>query len=476
MHRLLLGDVLSFARHYTGEPFHALLCDAPYHLTTITDRFGKEGSAQAQYGKDGAFQRTSRGFMNALWDGGDISFQPETWKALGKLLYPGAFGMTFGGSRTAHRMAVAIEDAGFIIHPMIGWVYGSGFPKATRIKDAPEFEGHRYGLQTLKPALEPIIVFQKPYPKGVRPIDSITKIGAGALNIDGGRIGTNKDVPASVSKEKTDIIWGKFAKGGIANGDGFNPNVGRWPSNFVLTHSPNCQLIGYRNESYQINRFTDGAKPFGDGAGHEFDSEEIESGTPVWDCVEGCPVKELDRQSGHLKSGTGAVKKATSAGHQGNVCGSDSRPFGTPNIEYGDSGGASRFFHQSFYYQAKAGVAEREAGLRFHIPCLKCGELDSLTHIDEDGEIRECRRCGHPTIKPIELIRHLATLLLPPEEYKPRRLFVPFAGTASEMIGTFQAGWECVIGVEMEKEYVDIGRARLQYWLEQGVQLDLFSA
>jgi site-specific DNA-methyltransferase (adenine-specific) len=432
-------------------------------LTSITDRFGKEGSAEAQYGKDGAFQRASKGFMGKSWDGGDISFQPETWKALGHLLYPGAFGMTFGGSRTAHRMAVAIEDAGFIIHPMIGWVYGSGFPKATRIDtqidkeagieiehgelisenvamsggnytrdkkhkattpDAQSWEGHRYGLQALKPALEPIIVFQKPYPKGVRPIGSITKTGAGALNIEQSRIGKDNMInPAGQ-------LGAHAVYRTMERNDSFTQSQGRWPSNFVLTHSPDCQLIGYRNDSYQINRFTDGAKPFGDGAGHEFDSEEIESGTPVWDCVDGCPAKIL--------------------------------------------GYEARFFHQSFYYQAKAGVSEREAGLRGYVPCLKCGALDSIVHIDiDDGEIRDCRRCIHPTIKPISLIRHLATLLLPPEAYKPRRLLVPFAGTGSEMIGAFQAGWECVIGIDNEKEYVDIGRARIKYWLEQGVQLEL---
>ena len=105
MNRILLGGVLSFARHYKGEPFHGLLADAPYEIN----------------------------FRNKGWDNSGIAFRPETWRAFWHLLYPGAFGMTFGGSRTSHRMAVAIEDAGFIIHPMIGWIYGSGFPKATRI-------------------------------------------------------------------------------------------------------------------------------------------------------------------------------------------------------------------------------------------------------------------------------------------------------------------------------------------------------
>ncbi len=151
---------------------------------------------------------------------------------------------------------------------------------------------------------------------------------------------------------------------------------------------------------------------------------------------------------------------------------------------YGSSGGASRFFHQShyvpFYYQAKAGVREKNAGLKeIDLPSKSRQQDGNPENWDLSEEkvrarlVTRPQKNHHPTIKPISLIRHLATLLLPPEEYKPRRLLVPFAGTGSEMIGAFQAGWECVVGVEMEREYVDIGNARIKYWLEQGVQLEL---
>ena len=125
-------------------------------------------------------------------------------------------------------------------------------------------------------------------------------------------------------------------------------------------------------------------------------------------------------------------------------------------------------------YQAKAAVVEREDGLIHHISCIKCGKLHSTHHLNDKGEDEACRRNGHPTIKTISLIKHLATLLLPPDEYAPRRLFVPFAGTGSEMIGAHQAGWECVIGVEKEAEYVEIAKARIAYWEKQGIQLPMF--
>lgn len=138
MYSLHHANVLEWAATYDGEPFHALITDPPYHLTSITERFGKQGSAPAQFGKDGAFQRASRGFMNAQWDGGDVAFRPETWYALAQHLYPGAFGMAFASTRGLHRMMVAIEDAGLIIHPtmfnsILLWTFATGFPKAARI-------------------------------------------------------------------------------------------------------------------------------------------------------------------------------------------------------------------------------------------------------------------------------------------------------------------------------------------------------
>ena len=83
------------------------------------------------------------------------------------------------------------------------------------------------------------------------------------------------------------------------------------------------------------------------------------------------------------------------------------------------------------------------------------------------SSITICARNAHPTVKPISLTRWLATLLLPPDAYAPRRILIPFAGVASEMIGAWQAGWEQIVGVEMDEEYVRIGKARLKYWQGQ---------
>ena len=116
-------DVLAVAAR-AGERYHAVVTDPPYHLTSIQKRFGKEGSAPAQHGRDGSFARLSKGFMGKTWDGGDVAFRPETWRLVYDVLYPGAHMAVFGGTRTFHRMAVAIEDAGFEIRDEILWLYG----------------------------------------------------------------------------------------------------------------------------------------------------------------------------------------------------------------------------------------------------------------------------------------------------------------------------------------------------------------
>jgi len=116
-----------------GVQVDSVVTDPPYHLQSIVDRFGKKGSAPAQHGTDGAFARASKGFMGKEWDGGDIAFCKETWELALKLLKPGGHLLAFSASRNYHRMAVAIEDAGFEIRDQLMWLYGSGFPKSLNI-------------------------------------------------------------------------------------------------------------------------------------------------------------------------------------------------------------------------------------------------------------------------------------------------------------------------------------------------------
>ena len=141
------GDCLAVLPTLAENSVDACVTDPPYHLTSIVQRFGApdaqppkfktrpyggnfKGSDAPGGGTGAAFARMSKGFMGKVWDGGDLSFKPETWKEVYRVLKPGAHLLAFGGTRTFHRLACAIEDAGFEIRDTVLWVYGSGFPKS----------------------------------------------------------------------------------------------------------------------------------------------------------------------------------------------------------------------------------------------------------------------------------------------------------------------------------------------------------
>jgi DNA modification methylase len=151
------GDCLEVMANMPDNHFDAIVTDPPYHFTSIVKRFGKEGAAPAQFGTDGAFARASRGFMGKEWDGGDIAFRPETWAEALRIMKPGAHLVAFGAPKNYHRLACAIEDAGFEIRDSLMWVFGSGFPKSHNL------DGDWKGWGTaLKPAYESIVCAAKP--------------------------------------------------------------------------------------------------------------------------------------------------------------------------------------------------------------------------------------------------------------------------------------------------------------------------
>jgi len=166
-----------------GVQVDSIVTDPPYHLQSIVDRFGKENSAPAQHGTDGAFARASKGFMGQEWDGGDIAFRKETWELALKLLKPGGHILAFSASRNYHRMAVVIEDAGFEIRDQLMWLYGSGFPKSHNLGDG-------WGT-ALKPAHEPIVMARK-FIEGTNK-NNREKYGTGGINIDGCRVGLDEN-------------------------------------------------------------------------------------------------------------------------------------------------------------------------------------------------------------------------------------------------------------------------------------------
>lgn len=157
------------------------------------------------------------GFMGNDWDVHREQEWHERWarEAL-RVLKPGGHLLAFGGTRTFHRLATAIEESGFEIRDTLSWLYGSGFPKS---------------YSHLKPAWEPIVFARKPLIGTVAA--NVAEHGTGALNIDAARIGTTKSVPASASNTPSEG-YGLGTGEARARGSGHDPDVGRWPANVVL--------------------------------------------------------------------------------------------------------------------------------------------------------------------------------------------------------------------------------------------------
>lgn len=224
------GDCLAVLDALGENSVDSVVCDPPYHLHAIVKRFAKAGRTESTATKSGPHQRTATGFMGKQWDGGDIAFRAETWAKVLRVLKPGGYIVAFSSSRTFGRMSVALEDAGFITHPMFGWIFGSGFPKAHRVH-AEGYEGFRYGGQATKPALEPIYMGQKLFSE-VNGTANVLRWGTGALNIDACRIEaadgyTENAVTQGVNTAQTSYEPRRERRT-------FEPSkAGRWPANVV---------------------------------------------------------------------------------------------------------------------------------------------------------------------------------------------------------------------------------------------------
>jgi site-specific DNA-methyltransferase (adenine-specific) len=203
------------------------------------------------------------GFMGKSWDSSGIAYNVDVWRECLRVLKPGGHILAFGASRTWHRLAVAIEDAGFEMRDSIAWLYGSGFPKSHNVAKAiakiePDLSQQWDGWGTaLKPAFEPIVVGRKPLVGTVA--QNVLQYGVGGINIDGTRIST------------TDKFGGgaKGASGFAANynGEGWTQgsDLGRFPANIILDEFT-AELLD--EQSGQLSkRFTDKAGSIGFAGG-----------------------------------------------------------------------------------------------------------------------------------------------------------------------------------------------------------------
>jgi len=396
------GDCLEVLKQYPDSYFDSIVTDPPYEL----------------------------GFMGKKWDSTGIAYNIELWQEVLRVLKPGGHLLAFGGTRTYHRMACAIEDAGFEIRDCIQWLYSMGFPKSHDISkaidkklgaerevigvdevflrrnpnntgvgriatksdgttldgrktpykksehagsitapatpEAQEWEG--WGT-ALKPANEPIVLARKPLSEKTI-ADNVLKWGTGGINIDGCRIELNGEKNPSIARYNSTPQKGNNGWEHKNRGGNFNEQT---------------------KKSMEQGRFP---------ANVIFDEEA---------------GKMLDGQSGISKStgGTGEKSKQWDNG----VIGWKGQATGG----FGDTGGASRFF-----YCAKASKKER-------------------------GDSK------HPTVKPLSLMRYLCRLITPPEGI----VLDPFAGSGTTLEAAILEGFN-VVGIEKEHDYIPDIRRRIE--------------
>lgn len=197
------GDCLEVLDTFPENTFDAVITDPPYHLESIVKRFGSKDATPAGHGKDGAMARSSKRFQGKTWDGGDIAFRPETWAKALRVLKPGGHLAAFNHSRTFHRMAVALEDAGLEYRETLYWAYGTGLPQNHPVDkslekigaspvDLADWEG--WGT-VLRPSVEPIALVRKPL-SATSIARQCLATGTGAINLTATAI-PNRENPAA---------------------------------------------------------------------------------------------------------------------------------------------------------------------------------------------------------------------------------------------------------------------------------------
>lgn len=443
--KLLLGDNIQSLQKLPENSVDSVVTDGPYGLS----------------------------FMNKRWDY-DVP-TVEFWREVYRVLKPGGHVLSFGGTRTYHRMTVNIEDAGFEIRDQIMWLYGSGFPKSHNIgkavdkiqgndrevvgkspnerlnttdNDSWDCNGLKKKLNitkgqspyegwgtALKPANEPICVARKPLSeKSVA--ENVLRWGTGGINIDGCRVkfdetdtnpATNplyRHQNADKYKQVTD--GGQKEGVNVAFTNSLNPpsEEGRFPANIILDEIA-AEFLDEQSGMVGNNWKKNYGKE--DYTGKQYD-------TSTNQCVFG-------------------------GGYTG-------------NNTYADKGGASRFF-----YQAKVSKAERNMGLddfeeittggKGHGLDRRCSHCNTSMLKPEDCKCEEPdwitppKKNSHPTVKPVSLMAYLCRLVTPPNGI----VLDPFMGSGSTGIAARLEGFR-FLGMEMDKDYFKIAEARIEAYEE----------
>ena len=479
---VMQGDCRELARNGAENSVDAIICDPPYEIA----------------------------FMNKPWDQRGVAFDPATWREMYRVLKPGGHVVAFGATRTYHRLATAIEDAGFEIRDGFAWLQAQGMPKGRNISKAIDKEagaerrvisegkplkrmipgadqvrtgswikdnGREYvptetepatedaarweGWNTaLKPAWEPIVLGRKPIEKGLTIAGNVLKHGTGAINVAATAIGTEP----LVNERATTIYSNKNPR----EDQPASETRGRWPANVIQSHADGCRLKGMKEVTGAAG-YPGARGPSGYEGGLQGQATLVERRPKTeivehWDCVPGCPIAELDRQSGTSKSTARTGRRSGKKKDRlGEFVGQAQATMG-----HDDQGGASRFF-----FTAKASAKERNRGLdgwdkkEVHRYGSGIGE-------GNDPQAPALDENEHPTVKPVSIMRWLIRMIAPPGAI----ILDPFTGSGStgiavavenSLIPIDPASQVAVfepytfIGFELNAEYARIAEARIRH-------------
>lgn len=379
-------------------------------------------------------------FMGKEWDGNKggrdqwVAWLTEVMSECLRVLKPGGHALVWALPRTSHWTATALEDAGFELRDVVTHHFGTGFPKsldvskqidkaagAERTEGAREWRGgqrqsgilgQNLGTQSLtkydtpatdeakqwdgwgtalKPSSEHWILCRKPLAEGTVAANVLAH-GTGAMNIDACRV-PGQPEPTRFNPSKHQHDGWRMAASGEETAHNAAAKDGRWPTNLLLSHAGDCGI----------------------------------------ECVEACPVAEMDAQSGVSKSAKSGLARI--GNRAAGIWADERAERGEPDnagvrSAFGDSGGASRFF-PTFRYQSKPPPSEKKQG--------------AVTN-------------DHPTVKAVELMRWLCRLITPANGI----VLDPFAGSGSTGVACMMEGFR-FIGLEQDPHFCDLARARIEH-------------
>jgi len=319
--RVFLGDCREVLRSLPDNSVDSVVTDPPYEL----------------------------GFMGKSWDSSGIAYDVTVWAECLRVLKPGGHIVAFGGSRTFHRLAVAVEDAGFEIRDTIAWISSKTFPKSLNVEKAMDKAGMDGSVAKgwgtgLKQVVEPVVLARKPLDGTVA--ENTLAWGVGGLNIDGSRIASSEITGRPQYESKG---WKNTS--GMTGSTNEDWKKGRWPANVIL--------------------------------------DEVSAGL-------------LDEQSGVLKPATSRTPAKPEAIAKAIFGGGAAGPL------YNDTGGASRFF-----YVAKASKRDRNEGLEMLGAKFAPTMGDGIGGKEHNPDTATPKQNHHPTVKPTALMRYLIKLVTP---------------------------------------------------------------